>query len=562
MIREPGPAPPATSAAAQRAMRAERRALEEQSARARERSDLSTRVSFERPTARAVVHEWLLGLALAVLCLAAVVFLDPLIAGGLLLALAAVLVWRRRIFRWSTGLFLLAAVIMFIPIRRFALPVPLPFALEPYRMMIAALLVALAIAVLAGKLRSWRPVVWSWSIAIFLLALWISVMANAVPLTVAGLVEGGIGNVVQFAFLLSVMLTARQLIRSERTADQLICFLVAAGAVVGFVAVVERFTGTNYFLVLGDTLGLQSLRDPSESLRAGGGRSYASSQHPIALAVLFCMLLPVTVYHAWYGNWPRNRISRILLSVVAIGCLGLGMLAAVSRTGVVVIGVMTLVVLLLRPRIGLMVVVAAIPLLALAAALLPSLFESMFLAFFDLESLIASQYTSVGMAGQGRLADLGPAMADFLAHPFFGTGVGSRIVVGDFANADILDNQALGILLEAGVVGIIGLIALLVYPAVRMLVFSMRTSVPPKLAAMVFAIGISTVGYIAAMFLYDAFSFMQTLLVLSLLYAVAAWAMTDGVTEYALRAREQSAVERVDPADPAAGRTTLPAAAR
>ena len=30
-------------------------------------------------------------------------------------------------------LFALAAVIMFIPIRRYAIPIPLPFALEPYR---------------------------------------------------------------------------------------------------------------------------------------------------------------------------------------------------------------------------------------------------------------------------------------------------------------------------------------------------------------------------------------------------------------------------------------------
>ena len=38
------------------------------------------------------------------------------------------------------------------------------------------------------------------------------------------------------------------------------------------------------------------LRDDAESLRAGGNRAYASSQHPIALAVLFCMIIPIAIY--------------------------------------------------------------------------------------------------------------------------------------------------------------------------------------------------------------------------------------------------------------------------
>ena len=41
-----------------------------------------------------------------------------------------------------------------------------------------------------------------------------------------------------------------------------------------------------------------------------------------------------------------------------------------------------------------------------------------------------------------------------------------------------------------------------------------------------FAIAISAVGYTTAMFFYDSFAFMQTLLMLSMLYAIAAWAMT------------------------------------
>ena len=35
-------------------------------------------------------------------------------------------------------------------------------------------------------------------------------------------------------------------------------------------------------------------------------RAYGSAQHPIALAVMLCMILPLLVYLAKYGIWPLN----------------------------------------------------------------------------------------------------------------------------------------------------------------------------------------------------------------------------------------------------------------
>ncbi|WP_297083039.1 hypothetical protein, partial [uncultured Demequina sp.] len=76
-----------------------------------------------------------------------------------------------------------------------------------------------------------------------------------------------------------------------------------------------------------------------------------------------------------------------------------------------------------------------------------------------------------------------------------------------------------------------GLIALLVVPAFRMFRFSFTPGVPDKRSHLTFAIATATVGFIVSMFFFDAFAFMQTLLVLSLLYAIAAWAMTEPVEE-------------------------------
>ncbi len=100
--------------------------------------------------------------------------------------------------------------------------------------------------------------------------------------------------------------------------------------------------------------------------------------------------------------------------------------------------------------------------------------------------------------------------------------------MGEEANAQILDNQWLGTLLETGVIGVIGLIALFVWPIFVMMRFALRSHAPESRRFLTFAIATSTVGYTTSMFFYDAFAFMQTLLLLSMLYGVAAWAMTEG----------------------------------
>jgi O-antigen ligase len=481
-----------------------------------------------RRGARDVVIQVLIALAVGVIVIAAVLFLEPLIVGGVLLVVAGLFVFRRQFFNWTTMLFVLAAVIMFIPIRRYALPIQVGFALEPYRVLITGLLIALAVSLIRNGKSKWKPVVWGWPIAIFLWTMFASLMVNAVSVTSSGLYTAGFSNIFQLAFLLSVIVLTRQMLSTERVTMILLNVIVFSGAVVGFFAFIERVSHRNVFLMLGNFLPLTVLRDDAESLRAGGSRAYASSQHPIALAVLFCLIIPIAIYLMKFSPWPRYDFTRKLVYTAAIGAMLIGMLSAVSRTGIVTLGVMFLFVLIFRPKLAGLLFVIGLPILVVVGLVLPQLFESMVLSLFDVQGVIASQLTSPGMAGQGRLADLPDAFREFAASPLGGTGLGSRIVVGDSANAQILDNQWLGTMLETGVLGVIGLIALFVWPIFVMMRFSLRSNAPESRRFLTFAIATSTVGYTTAMFFYDAFAFMQTLLMLSMLYAVAAWAMTEG----------------------------------
>ena len=501
-----------------------------------DRSTTASSPPRQTPARRTKPLDVLLALVVGAAVIVAVLFLDPLIVGGVLLVAAGLFVFRRGFFNWTTMLFVLTAVVLLVPIRRYALPINVGFALEPYRVLIAGLLVALAIAVFRRGTTTLKPIVWGWPIAIFLWTMFASLMINAVTVTEAGLINAGFANVFQLAFLLSVIILTRQMLSTEQVTMILLNVIVFAGAFVGFFAFVERLTRRNIFLMLHEFLPLTILRDDAESLRAGGGRAYASSQHPIALAVLFCMIVPLAIYLMKYSPWPRFAFTRKLVYTAAIGAMMVGMLSAVSRTGVVTLGVMFLFVLIFRPKLAGLLTVIGVPILVVVGLVLPQLFETMVLSLFDVQGVIASQLTSPGMAGQGRLADLPDAFREFAANPLGGTGLGSRIVVGEDRNAQILDNQWLGTLLETGVLGIIGLGALFVWPVFVMMRFALRSHAPESRRFLTFAIATSTVGYTTAMFFYDAFAFMQTLLLLAILYAVAAWAMTEGRETWEKRA--------------------------
>lgn len=482
---------------------------------------------------------------LAAVTIVAAILLPPMIAGGIILVVSVLFLARRIIFSWVGGLGILVAVIMFIPVRRYALPIPLPFALEPYRVVLVLLLVSLAASLLIGRTRAWQPVAFGWPIGIFVASLVVSIPMNATSLVQSGLASASVGALVNFLILLSTFFIVRQVLTSERITLGLLTALVWCGAVVALLAAIERVTRVNIFWRLSSFLPLTTLRDESEAFRAGGYRSFASAQHPIALSVMLVMLIPIAIYLARYGRWPFNDINRRIVYGGVVVVLMLGVLAAVSRTAIVVMGVMLIIALLVRPWLGITLLSLSLPALVLGWLLMPKVFDTLFLSFLDVDSLVASQETSPGMTGAGRLADLSPAFAQIVEHPFFGTGVGSRIPVGPDANSFILDNQVLGTWMEVGAVGLIGLAALTVVPALMLLRWAFTVAKDfERYALLAFAIAISLGGYATALFFYDAFGFYQTFFMLCMLLAVASWLLTASPPAIAAKAIRPPLVRR------------------
>ncbi|WP_162616479.1 hypothetical protein [Xylanimonas allomyrinae] len=476
-----------------------------------------------RPTRREAA--WIA--TVAAVLLAAAWLLPPPFAGAAAVAAAGVYLARGLLRRRETWLFLLVAVILFVPIRRYAIPVPLPFALEPYRVLVTLTLLVVVADLLVDPAFRWRPVRFGVPVAAFLATMALSIVVNARSLSEGGLFGSAVGGFVNLLIAPIVLVVVRQLVRTRRVVTVLLTGLSWSGAVIGVAAIAERATHVNVFLKLGAVLPLELLRDVDVSLRAGGARAYGSAQHPIALAVLLCMLLPIGVYLARYADWPRHPVNRRLFYAGVIALTMLGLAAAISRTAVVVLGAMFLLAAVLRPQLARLLFVVGVPVLLLGTLVSPKVVGTLVGSFLDPDALVASQYTSAGWTGAGRLADLAPATALALQHPFFGTGVGSRVVVGDDANAFILDNQVLGTQLDAGAVGVLGLALLVLVPPVMLVRHALRKDVPERDAMLAFALATSGVGYAAALFFYDAFGFLQTFLLLAILLAVGAWLITD-----------------------------------
>lgn len=487
---------------------------------------------------------------IAAIALTSVVLLPPLIAGGMMLTVAVLYLARRLVFTWVGGLTILAAVVMFIPVRRYSLPTPLPFALEPYRVVLILLLIAVLGALVLDRTRRWQPVAFGWPIGIFVGTLVVSVIANGTSLVEQSLASTAVGALVNYGILLSSFFIVRQLVTTERIMRGLLTGLVWAGVIVAIFATFERATRINFFWRLSTFLPLDLLTDESAAFRAGGYRSYASAQHPIALSVMLCMLIPIAIYLARFGSRPLNEINRRIVYGGAVLFLLLGVLSAVSRTAVVVLGVMVLLTLLLRPMLGITLILLGLPGLVAGYLILPKVFDELIGSFLDIDALIASQHTSAGWGGAGRLADLEPAMAEARQYPFFGTGVGSRIVIGDDANAFILDNQVLGTLLEAGAVGVFGLAVFVLTPPILLLRYAFTTARnAPRYAMLAFALSVSMAGYIAALFFYDAFGFYQTFFVLMMFLACGAWLLTASPPAIAARDARVADDEAVTPTE-------------
>ena len=437
--------------------------------------------------------------------------LAPLMAVA---ALGAAL--HRVLTRWDSLLVALIAVIMLIPIRRYTMPGDLPFELEPYRLLVAGLATAWLTALLIdGRVRLRRSG-FEGPLALIGAACVGSVVVNGARISSLGVDAEVTKKLTFFESFLIVFYLVVSVTHRLGGVDLLVKAFVAAGATVALFAIYETRSGYNVFDHLSGVVpfleGHDFTLNATSGRRGGRVRAMASAQHPIALGAALVMLVPLAIYLA--RTTGRKRWY------AAAGILGLGTLATVSRTGILMLLVVGLVFVWLRPADAKRMWPALIPAVVVIHFAMPGALGTIKSAFFPEGGLIADQMKSAGTRGSGRVADLGPALEEWSANPLLGQGFGTRLVDRGRVNAQILDNQWLKTMLETGVVGLVAWLWLYVR-AIRRFGRLARDDLSPR-GWFLAAVTASLAAFAAGMFTYDAFSFIQVTFLSFLLLAFGA----------------------------------------
>jgi O-antigen ligase len=393
------------------------------------------------------------------------------------------------------------------------MPGDLPFELEPYRLVVAVLAAAWFTSLLVDRRVRLRRSGLEGPLGLFAVACVASVVVNGPRISSLGVDAEVTKKLTFFASFFIIFYLVVSVSRRDGAIDLLAKSFVSAGAVVAAFAIVETRSGYNLFDHLAGVVPFIQIGEyPASGTRGGQIRATGSAQHPIALGAVLVMLAPLALYLA--------RTSGRMRWYAAGSLLALGSLATISRTSILMLIVVGVVFLWLRPKETKRLWPVLIPAVAVIHFALPGALGTIKSAFFPEGGLIADQQRSAGTRGSGRIADLGPALAEWSEQPLLGQGFGTRIVDRGKDNAQILDNQWLKSLLETGVIGFAALLWLY-GRAVRRFGRLARDDLTPR-GWLLASITASLAAFAVGMFTYDAFSFIQVTFVSFLLLALGA----------------------------------------
>jgi O-antigen ligase len=423
--------------------------------------------------------------------------------------------YQRVLLAWPTLLGLILVVILFVPIRRYMVGGELPFELEPYRVIIAAVLGCWLCAVAADPRVRVRASGLEAPIGVLLVAMLLSMAANLPRVNAAGATV-----IKNFTFYLSYILVLYfivSIVRARKDLDRMIALLVGGGTILAVAALVEWRTSTNFFNWYSHVAPFLHYVDEGIAQERGSGfRARASAQHPIALTAALVMLLPLAIY-----LYQRHQ-RRIWLAAAAL--LTLGALSTGSRTGMVMLAALLVSFLCIRFRDTVRLLPMLLPMLVVIQVGMPGTLGTM-KSMLNPSYLIKEQSYDQG-ASAGRAADLGPALDRWATKPFLGSGFGTTVADPNApkeSEQQILDDQWLGSLLEIGAIGVLALLWLFVR-AVRRLTAAAR-GVTGADAWLAVALAAAIISFAAGMLTFDAFAFIQVTFLAFVLLALSSVAV-------------------------------------
>ena len=436
---------------------------------------------------------------------------------------------------WPGAVSGLVLVIWLIPIKRYALPVNLPFRLELYRLLILALAMAFILAILLGRTRlrfagHARPVV------ILAAAALGSQVANARVIDSLGLQTQSLKSLSYFLSFLIVFTLVTSTLRNLHEIHLVVVALAIGAAITAVAAMYESKFKTNLFDNLERWIPiLDDTREDKFNYRGGRLRVRASAQHPIALASALLVALPLAVYLSRAALTKAK--SWLWLGVALV--LAMSALATVSRTAVLMLLAMSIVGLTFRAKPLLRHWPLLVALVVVTHFAAPGAMRHLYDALTPKEGLVQQQQARAGTKGSGRLSDIEPGLRRWSANPILGRGLGTNPTLAEPIALEasgtsgpqlgiIYDNQYLTTLVTLGAFGFIGVIWF-VWGAVIKLWRAVRRNVG-DLGDLLVACTASSAAFAASLFTYDALSFVQVTLLFCVVAALGLKARTLGNT--------------------------------
>lgn len=464
---------------------------------------------------------------------------DPLPLAALTFVATVVAFKYGVLSQWHALLGAVVVVILFIPIRRYQLSAELPFDLEPYRIAVALLVLLWLSALLIDSDVRLRGTVLDGPLILFAFAVIGSIVTGISYIEDEELASEVLKKSIFLASFYLIFYFVASVVRDRYAIDAIIKILVAGGTAIAAFALIEARSGYNVFDQLQTLLpfltfgGGLNEEDIARGVRL---RVYGPAEHPIALAALLVVLLPLALY---LGRSTGRFIWW------AAGCLmSVAVLATLSRTGIVMMLVAGLVLLRLRPNDVKPLVPLVVPVVVVVFLFLPGTFGTLRATFFPAVGVVQDQQVGGGRVSGERLR---PQFKIIAERPVFGQGYGTRITTGDrFAcgrdgldpcpNARVLDDEWLGTTVETGLLGLVAWVWFFIRFVRRTGSEAKRDPSPRGL--LLAGLASAAAAFAAAMLTLDAFSFIQVTFALFILagLAVSVLSSTDDWTARPSRA--------------------------
>jgi O-antigen ligase len=312
------------------------------------------------------------------------------------------------------------------------------------------------------------------------------VAASSRPIAAYELRSAQLGILVVLSWL-GVLLVAHDGPLTRERLDAVLSRVAFGAGLVAILGIAQFATGqplTNYIEVPGLTLNNELV---SLGTRDGFNRPAGTALHPIEFGVAITMLLPICLHFAMHG---RGAMAVRWFPVAAIA---FAIPISVSRSAVVCAAVSLMILLPTWPREA----------RRLAALALSALLVVVFVTIPGMLGTLTGLFLGVSTDTSARSRTDSYDLAwDFVSRaPVFGRGFSTFL-----PSYRILDNQYLGLLIDAGLIGLLSFLGALVTGILCMFAVRRRSAEPvQRHLAQALAASLASAG--TAYALFDGFSF-------------------------------------------------------